>query len=40
MGDGSTRFISDSIATGPPATAGSTYQNLASIADIQVVGDY
>jgi len=40
MGDGATRFISDSIATGPPATRGSTYQNLASIADGQVLGEY
>ncbi len=40
MGDGSVRFISDSIATGPPATAGSTYQNLAAIADGQTIGDY
>jgi prepilin-type N-terminal cleavage/methylation domain-containing protein len=39
IGDGSVRFISDSIATGPPATAGSTYQNLASIADGQALGD-
>jgi len=40
MGDGSTHFISDSIATGPPATRGSTYQNLASIADGQVLGGF
>lgn len=40
FGDGGVRFISDSIATGPPATRGSTYQNLAAIADGQPVGDY
>jgi prepilin-type N-terminal cleavage/methylation domain-containing protein len=40
MGDGSVRFISDSIASGPPATPGSTYQNLASIADGQALGDF
>jgi hypothetical protein len=40
MGDGSTHFISDSIATGPPATRGSTYQNLASIADGQALGEF
>ena len=40
MGDGSVRFINDSIATGPPGTAGSTYQNLAGIDDGQVIGDY
>jgi len=40
MGDGSVRFVSDSIASGPPATPGSTYQNLASIADSQAIGDF
>jgi prepilin-type N-terminal cleavage/methylation domain-containing protein/prepilin-type processing-associated H-X9-DG protein len=40
MGDGSARFISDSIATGPPAKAGSTYQNLAAISDGQAIGEY
>jgi prepilin-type N-terminal cleavage/methylation domain-containing protein len=40
MGDGSVRFISNAIATGPPATPGSTYQNLAAIADGQVVGEF
>lgn len=40
MGDGSVRFISDSIATGPPAAPGSTYQNLAAIADGQPVSDF
>jgi prepilin-type processing-associated H-X9-DG protein len=40
FGDGSVRFISDSISTGPPATAGSTYQNLAAIADGQLLGNY
>ena len=40
MGDGAVRFISDNIATGPPNTAGSTYQNLASVADGQVLGEF
>lgn len=40
LGDGSVRFISDSIATGPVGKAGSTYQNLASLADGQVLGEY
>lgn len=40
MGDGSVRFISENIATGPAATAGSTYQNLASMNDGQVLGDF
>ncbi len=40
LGDGSVRFVSDSIATGPAGKAGSTYQNLASMADGQVIGDY
>ncbi|MDB5390345.1 MAG: hypothetical protein JWM11_5991, partial [Planctomycetaceae bacterium] len=40
MGDGSVRFISDGIATGPPNTGGSTYQNLASRNDGQVLGDF
>jgi prepilin-type N-terminal cleavage/methylation domain-containing protein len=40
MGDGSVRFISDSIATGPSRTAGSTYQNLASLNDGQVLGEF
>lgn len=40
FGDGAVRFISDSIATGPPAKRGSTYQNLAAIADAQPVSDY
>jgi prepilin-type N-terminal cleavage/methylation domain-containing protein len=33
IGDGSVRFISDSISQGPANTMGSTYQNLASIND-------
>jgi prepilin-type N-terminal cleavage/methylation domain-containing protein len=40
LGDGSVRFISDNIASGPPNTAGSTYQNLASRNDGQVLGDF
>jgi type II secretory pathway pseudopilin PulG len=40
FGDGAVRFISDGIATGPPAQRGSTYQNLAAIADGQPLGDY
>jgi prepilin-type processing-associated H-X9-DG protein len=40
LGDGSVRFVSDSIASGPPGKAGSTYQNLAAIADGQIIGDY
>ena len=40
MGDGSVRFISNGISSGPPAQPGSTYQNLAAIADGQVVGDF
>jgi hypothetical protein len=34
------RFISDSIASGPTGKPGSAYQNLAALADGQVVGDY
>jgi hypothetical protein len=33
-------IVSDSISTGPPRTASSTYQNLAGIDDGQVIGDY
>ncbi len=40
LADGSVRFISETIATGPPATAGSTYQNLASRNDGQVLGEF
>ena len=40
MGDGAVRFISDNIATGPPNTSGSTYQNLAGRDDNQVLGDF
>ncbi len=39
-GDGSVRFVSDSIATGPANAAGSTYQNLGTINDGQSLGDY
>ncbi|MBS0262687.1 MAG: DUF1559 domain-containing protein [Planctomycetes bacterium] len=40
FGDGSVKFINDSIASGPPATPGSTYQNLASIDDGVPTGNY
>ncbi len=40
FGDGSVHFINENIATGPPAKPGSTYQNLAAIADGQAVGNY
>jgi hypothetical protein len=40
LGDGSVRFISENIATGPPNTAGSTYQNLATRNDGQVLGEF
>ena len=40
LGDGSVRFISDNIATGVPNTAGAVYQNLASLNDGQVLGEF
>ncbi len=40
MGDGAVRFISENIANGPPAKPGSTYQNLAAIADGNVLGSF
>ncbi len=40
MGDGSVRFISENIASGPPNKPGSTYQNLANRGDGQVIGDF
>jgi prepilin-type N-terminal cleavage/methylation domain-containing protein/prepilin-type processing-associated H-X9-DG protein len=40
FGDGAVRFISDSIGTGPVGQAGSTYQNLATLDDNQLPGDY
>jgi prepilin-type N-terminal cleavage/methylation domain-containing protein len=40
MTDGSVRFISENIASGPPATAGSTYQNLAARNDGQILGEF
>jgi prepilin-type N-terminal cleavage/methylation domain-containing protein len=40
LGDGSVRFISENIATGPPKTAGSTYQNLANRNDGQILGEF
>ena len=38
--DGSVRFISENIATGPPNRPGSTYQNLANRSDGQIIGEY
>lgn len=38
--DGSVKFISDSIASGPAGAAGSTYQNLASRNDGQILGEF
>ncbi len=40
FGDGSVRFISDSIAQGPANTMGSTYQNLATVSDGLPVGTF
>lgn len=40
LADGSVRFISENIATGPPATPGSTYQNLANRNDGQLIGEF
>lgn len=40
FGDGSVKFVSDSIAQGPANTLGSTYQNLATINDRQPIGEY
>jgi prepilin-type N-terminal cleavage/methylation domain-containing protein len=40
MGDGAVRFVSESISQGPANTAGSTYQNLASVSDGMVLGDF
>jgi prepilin-type processing-associated H-X9-DG protein len=40
FGDGTVRFINDSIASGPINTRGSTYQNLATVNDGQPVGDF
>ena len=40
MADGSVRFISENIASGPPNKPGSTYQNLANRADGQVIGEF
>jgi prepilin-type N-terminal cleavage/methylation domain-containing protein/prepilin-type processing-associated H-X9-DG protein len=38
--DGSVKFISNSIASGPVGVAGSTYQNLANRNDGQVLGEF
>ena len=40
FGDGAVKMISDNIQTGPSYTAGSTYQNLASPSDGQVLGEF
>ena len=40
MTDGSVRFVSENIASGPPNKAGSTYQNLASRNDGQILGEF
>lgn len=40
LGDGSVRFISETIAQGPMNTVGSTYQNLATITDGIPLGDF
>jgi hypothetical protein len=40
LGDGSVRFVSENIATGPINQPGSTYQNLASRNDGQVLGEF
>jgi prepilin-type N-terminal cleavage/methylation domain-containing protein/prepilin-type processing-associated H-X9-DG protein len=40
LGDGSVRFVSENIATGAAGAAGSTYQNLATIGDGAVLGDF
>jgi prepilin-type N-terminal cleavage/methylation domain-containing protein/prepilin-type processing-associated H-X9-DG protein len=40
FGDGTVRFINESIATGPVNTPGSTYQNLATVNDGQPVSDF
>jgi prepilin-type N-terminal cleavage/methylation domain-containing protein len=40
LGDGAVRFISENIATGAPFTAGSTYQNLATIDDGVTLGEF
>ncbi len=40
MGDGSVRFVSDSIAQGTANTMGSTYQNLATCNDGLPLGDF
>jgi prepilin-type N-terminal cleavage/methylation domain-containing protein len=40
LGDGSVRFISETIAQGPLNTVGSTYQNLATISDGIPLGEF
>jgi prepilin-type N-terminal cleavage/methylation domain-containing protein len=40
LGDGSVRFLSENIATGPINQPGSTYQNLASRNDGQALGEF
>ncbi|MBS0206833.1 MAG: DUF1559 domain-containing protein [Planctomycetes bacterium] len=40
MGDGAVRFVSENVATGSAGAGGSTYQNLATINDGTVVGEF
>ncbi len=40
FGDGHVQWINNSISQGPPNTLGSTYQNLAAVADGLVLGSY
>jgi hypothetical protein len=40
LGDGAVRFISENISQGPANTFGSTYQNLATVGDGCVLGDF
>src|SRR5262245_59238668 len=40
FGDGHVQFINDSISQGPANTLGSTYQNLASVSDGMLLGNY
>lgn len=40
MGDGAVRFISENISQGPANMYGSTYQNLATVNDGIVLGDF
>jgi hypothetical protein len=40
MGDGAVRFLSENISQGTAGVAGSTYQNLATCNDGQVLGEF